>query len=79
MHPISIGDIQINNTHLHHRFKTLYWLEEQKLMLKRLDENPSKIPETTRQEMINMTIKVMTDLDKNEGFDASKAFQSLFI
>ena len=38
------GDVQINDTYLHHKFKKVYRLEEQKLMLEMLEANPSKIP-----------------------------------
>ena len=43
-------DVQVNDTHVHHRLKKIYRLKEQKKMLKKLEENKYKIPQVSRQE-----------------------------
>jgi len=48
------GDVQINDTHVHHQLKSLYRHKESALMLRQLRENPSKIPQPSRDEMLEM-------------------------
>ena len=46
------GDIQINDTHAHHKLKMAYREQEARLMLEMLDEHPNKIPAPTRDDII---------------------------
>lgn len=71
------GDVQVNDTHLHHKFKKLYRTEEQKLMFSLLEKNPKKIPAPDRQQLIDIAMKTMDDLDEMEDF--SPAFKQLFL
>ena len=48
------GDIQINDTHLHHQLKAKYRERECELMLKKLRTDPTKIPAPTRDDMMQM-------------------------
>ena len=48
------GDIQVNDTHVHHLLKTGYRERESALMLEQLTENPQKIPKPTRDDMMTM-------------------------
>ena len=48
------GDIQINDTHLHHQLKAKYREKECELMLQKLRDDPTKIPAPTRDEMMHM-------------------------
>ena len=66
-----VGDIQINDTHLHAPLKANYRREESKLMMQRLEENPDKVPNPTRDEMMAMTCTAM----ENVSFDKCKAFK----
>ena len=38
------GDIQINDTHVHHKLEMAYRERESRLMLEMLNEHPNKIP-----------------------------------
>ena len=42
------GDTQINDTHYHHMMKSGYCDQEMELMLQQFEENPTKIPSTSR-------------------------------
>ena len=48
------GDIQVNDTHVHHMLKKEYRERESALMLKQLTENPQKVPNASRDDMMNM-------------------------
>ena len=48
------GDIQINDTHLHHPLKQKYRARETTVMLEQLSENPDKIPAPSRDVMMHM-------------------------
>ena len=48
------GDIQVNDTSYHRQVKALYCKHEMELMLKKLQKDPKKIPQPTRDEMMNM-------------------------
>ena len=70
------GDCQINDTDLHGKFKKLYRREEQNLMLEMLKEKPKKVPEPSRQDLIDMAMKSMNTL---ESLDFGRAFKRLFL
>ena len=70
------GDVQINDTDLHNKFKKLYRREEQHLMLEMLKKEPKKIPEPDRQALIDMAMKSMNTL---ESVDFGRAFKRLFL
>ena len=48
------GDVQINDTHVHHQLKTNYREQEMEMMLRQLEENPIKIPAPSRDEIMLM-------------------------
>ena len=48
------GNIHVNNTHVHHMLKKEYREREAALMLKQLTENPQKVPNPTRDDMMTM-------------------------
>ena len=49
-----IGDLQANDTDLHHLLKTSYREKETALMIEKLRENPDKIPSPSRDEIMKM-------------------------
>ena len=69
------GDVQINVTHVHHQLKTNYREQEMEMMLPQLDENPTKIPAPSRDEMLLM----MSRLWENMVIDEERAFKTLFV
>ncbi len=60
------GDIQANDTALHHRLKVVYRGKEEKLMLQKLRANPDKIPSPTRDEMMTMLTESYQELNVNQ-------------
>ena len=48
------GDIQVNDTHLHHLLKVKYRSKEQELMINKLRLDKNKIPCPERDEMMHM-------------------------
>ena len=48
------GDLQVNDTDLHHPLKTLYREKESALMIDLLTENPGKIPAPNRDQMMRL-------------------------
>ena len=44
----------MNDTHVHHMLKKEYRERESGLMLQQLTENPQKVPNPTRDDMMNM-------------------------
>ena len=48
------GDIQLNGTSHHRQAKALYRKHEMELILKKLQKDPPKIPQPTRDKMMNM-------------------------
>ena len=48
------GDIQVNDTHVHHMLKKEYRKRESALMLKQLTDNPQKVPNPTRDDIMTM-------------------------
>ena len=66
------GDIQANDTDLHHRLKTIYCNKEPKLMLAKLAADRTKIPTTTRDNVMGMLCsawgKTTSDFDMKLAF-----------
>ena len=54
------GDIQVNDTHYHHKIKQQYRDLECNLMIDKLRSDPSKVPAPTRDEMMEMLNKSWT-------------------
>ena len=50
------GDVQVNDTHLHHQLKGKYRGKETALMLQKLEAEPNKIPSPTRDDMMDMLL-----------------------
>lgn len=48
------GDLQVNDTDLHHPLKSAYRERESELMIKKLRDDPSKIPSPSRDEIMKM-------------------------
>ena len=48
------GDLQVNDTHIHHRLKAAYRQLESELMLEKLRAEPNKVPAPTRDEMMSL-------------------------
>ena len=48
------GDIQVNDTSYHRQAKALYRKHKMELMLEKLQRDPKKIRQPTRDEMMNM-------------------------
>ena len=60
------GDIQCNDTGLHHPVKKGYRNKEADLMLKKLQEDTSNIPTPSRDEMMKMFIEAYAEANENE-------------
>ena len=62
------GDVQINDTSCHHNLKK-HRKFEMILMLKRLNNDPSKIPSPSQYEMMRMLLKAweLLDIDTDKG------------
>ena len=69
------GDIQINDTSCHHNLKKHYREFEMNLMLEQLNNDPSKIPSPSRDEMMRMLLKAWELL----GVYTEREFKSLFV
>ena len=50
------GDIQVNDTHLHHLLKVGYRQREFELMVQQLSNDPLKIPSPSRDDMMSMLV-----------------------
>ena len=48
------GDLQVNDTDLHHSLKTSYREKEAALMIDKLRENPDKVPSPSRDDIMKM-------------------------
>ena len=48
------GDLQVNDTDLHHSLKTSYREKETVLMIEKLRENPDKVPSPSRDDIMKM-------------------------
>ncbi|XP_078676582.1 uncharacterized protein LOC144913644 [Branchiostoma floridae x Branchiostoma belcheri] len=69
------GDLQVNDTHLHHFLKAAYRQRESELMIQQLRENPTKIPSPSRDDMMKMLVDSWDSLD----VDVDKALKQNFI
>ena len=69
------GDLQINDTHLHHQLKAKYRYHESELMLQKLRSNPEKIPAPTCDEMMRMLYDSWNEID----ICATKALKHNFL
>jgi hypothetical protein len=57
------GDIQVNDTHVHHQLKKHYRQYEAQLMIDQLTANPGKIPNPSKNEMMDMVAKSWQDME----------------
>ena len=71
------GDVQINDTHIHHRLKAEYRVKESELMLKKLKEEPNKVPSPSRDQMMEMLVESWNTVIEN--VDVTYAMKQLFI
>ena len=69
------GDVQCNDTHIHHKLKKTYREIEAKKMIEMLRENPNKIPSPTRDDIMIMLASAWTSLD----LDVNEALKQNFI
>ncbi|KAK7467855.1 hypothetical protein BaRGS_00036926, partial [Batillaria attramentaria] len=69
------GDVQVNDTHYHHRLKKEYRERESKLVLEKLSDNPNRVPSPSRDEMMRMLVESWNSLE----VDANQALKSLFV
>ena len=66
-------DLQVNDTDLHHPLKASYREREAALMIKKLRENPDKIPSPSRDEIMKMCNAAFEEtIAKIDGSDAFK-------
>ena len=54
------GDLQVNDTDLHHPLKSAYREKESELMIKKLRDDPSKIPSPSRDEIMKICQEAYT-------------------
>ncbi len=69
------GDIQVNDTHIHHKLKSAYRSLETKLMLEKLEQDPSKVPSPNRDDMMRLVDQSWESLD----VDTTSALKNNFI
>ena len=69
------GYIQLNDTHVHHPLKSYYREEEATLMMQKLQDDRTKVPAPTREEMMDLTAKANARLN----IDVSSAFEQLLL
>ena len=55
------GFVQVNDTHLHNPSKSQYWKKESKLKLKKLQNDPQKVPAPDRNEMMRVFVNSNKD------------------
>jgi hypothetical protein len=71
------GDVQVNDTHMHHLLKAKYRDYEMETMLKKLDEEPDKIPAPDRDDLMKMCNDAFWRAA--EQMDAAMAFKQNLI
>ena len=54
------GDLQVNDTDLHHPLKSAYREKESELMIKKLQDDPNKIPSPSRDDIMKMCQEAYT-------------------
>ena len=69
------GDMQINDTDMHLPLKQNYRRHEQELMIKKLREDPTKIPTVGRNEIMNLIIESWNELK----VDVEARYKSLWL
>lgn len=69
------GDVQCNDTHVHHKLKKTYREIEAAKMMKMLEENPNKIPSPSRDDIMSMLASAWSSLD----LDVNEALKQNFI
>ena len=66
------GDLQVNDTDLHHSLKTSYREKETVLMIEKLRKNPDKVPFPSRDDIMKMCKAALEEsvakTDVNEAF-----------
>ena len=72
------GDIQVNDTHQHHRLKTEYRKRETQLMMEQLRDNPNKIPSPSRDDMMAMLSRSYEYVTSDQ-VDVQQALKQNFI
>lgn len=70
------GDVQPNDTGLHHAVKRKYRQKEADLMLKQLQADPSKIPSPSREEMMTMFNEAYSEANLNEELEYKRCFMT---
>ena len=71
------GDVQVNDTHLHHPLKQEYRKSENQLMMDQLRANPEKIPAPTRDDMMSMLVNAFDSA--TQKLDMQLALKQNFI
>jgi hypothetical protein len=69
------GDIQVKDTHVHHRLKKEYRERESKLMLEQLTEKPNAVPSPSRDDMMRMIAESWDALE----IDPAEALKNNFL
>ena len=69
------GDVQINDTHLHHRLKSVYRKKETELMMEQLEARPDRVPSPSRDDVMAMLQDSLSALN----FDVLGALKENFI
>ena len=70
------GDIQVNDTHVHHKLKIAYRELESKMMLEKLRQEPHKIPTPNRDDMMTMMDDSWTSLTTDPNLALKQNFIS---
>ena len=70
-----MGDVQINDTHLHHRLKSVFRKKETELMMEQLEARPDRVPSPSRDHVMAMLQDSLSALN----FDVLRALKENFI
>lgn len=73
------GDLQVNDTHLHHRLKTGYRLREETFYRNALKNDPNKIPSMNRDDQMRILTESYDDLIQSGTFDPVMAYKQNFL
>ena len=68
------GDVQVNDTHIHHFLKLSYRNLESELMAQQLQNEPHKIPSPTRDDMMRMLVDSWDSLKINVAMALKENF-----
>ena len=69
------GDIQINDTDMHAPLKRKYRQLEQELMIKQLEQDPKKIPQPSRDDMMKLLVESVNSLE----VDFQSSYKALWL